>query len=692
MRLLPVCPPMRACLLLLLPGLSWGLGCSTMRPEASPQIKTFASVGDRPYPVVTGPAGDAVASGRVAPERRADTEGLVSGRVVDAQGEPVAGARVRLAADGAERGSLGSVETDRAGGFTIRGLRPGSTYTVIAELDEGESALASRVRVEAPDDQVRIALPAEGPEYGPTYAGPRRNVGRVSNPRTRPGRGDEPPLRINSADVEPPPAPEAGALRQEEDADERARELDPAPYRGRPNSRPGPSSPWRPSDGGARGDDDEVVGMATDEPRPLPRRGAVARPMSNFADEEEDDPLPPAIERPSPRGGAQALLPQPSARVPDDPVDDTTNAAPRRAPPVLDFNFGERGTSGSARRPEVERSAPATPIDVGPSERPAASEPTLPESPSPSPSPPAVAPLPEVVAPDDGSSSSSPAPAPAPEGVLPEMTSVPSEPASPPAVPEAPATAPESPDPGTPPTILEGSNLAPEQTSKRKVTWGELAAQTKEKDQRQVASQAPPTRRASAVPPLALNNKARQAKSTARAIPEKPATSADAVACSYDPVENRIVDFQLRDVAGREVRFQDLDADLILLDFWGTWCAPCRDTIPHLVELQKTYGPKRLRVVGIAYEQVPAARRADLVNETGRKLNVNYPLLLGESDGPCPLRDALHIQFYPTTVLLDRQGRVLWRQEGNTPQTMARLDRRIEVALQDAQRGGAVRR
>jgi thiol-disulfide isomerase/thioredoxin len=165
------------------------------------------------------------------------------------------------------------------------------------------------------------------------------------------------------------------------------------------------------------------------------------------------------------------------------------------------------------------------------------------------------------------------------------------------------------------------------------------------------------------------------------ARPAKP--KPDEVACRYDPVENRIVDFQFKDVSGRDVRLQDFDADLILLDFWGTWCSPCRDAIPHLVELQKRYGAKHLRVIGIAYEQAPAERRASLVSDTGRKLNVNYPLLIGPTETPCPLREALHVQVYPTMVLLDREGRVLWRQEGNTAQVMARLGRKIDIALKE---------
>jgi thiol-disulfide isomerase/thioredoxin len=141
----------------------------------------------------------------------------------------------------------------------------------------------------------------------------------------------------------------------------------------------------------------------------------------------------------------------------------------------------------------------------------------------------------------------------------------------------------------------------------------------------------------------------------------------------------KIVDFQLPNLEGEPVRFKDLDADFVLIDFWGTWCAPCRESIPHLIELQSRYGPKTLRVVGVATEhEESTSARAQKVNSVARSMGVNYSLLLSEADGkPCPLQQALHVQAYPTMVLLDRTGRILWRGTGAEGVTLSRLDRVI---------------
>ena len=149
------------------------------------------------------------------------------------------------------------------------------------------------------------------------------------------------------------------------------------------------------------------------------------------------------------------------------------------------------------------------------------------------------------------------------------------------------------------------------------------------------------------------------------------------VSCRYDPKLRQIVDFRLPDLQGEPVRFQDLDADLVLLDFWGTWCSFCIESIPHMAELQRQYGPK-LRVVGIAYENGPTADHAGKVAASAREHGINYTVLLGGTEGPCPLQTALHVQAYPTLVLVDRAGRILWRDTGNTEATLARLDRVIE--------------
>jgi thiol-disulfide isomerase/thioredoxin len=177
--------------------------------------------------------------------------------------------------------------------------------------------------------------------------------------------------------------------------------------------------------------------------------------------------------------------------------------------------------------------------------------------------------------------------------------------------------------------------------------------------------------------PPSSPSRTRLASRTLAASPSGPIKAS----CRYDSKNRKILDFRLPDLNGRPVQLADLHADLILLDFWGTWCGYCVKAIPELVALQTQAGPERLAVVGIAYEEGPPEERVKNVAEVAQKLGINYPLLLGGLDGPCPLQAALHVQVFPTMVLLDRQGNVLWRDQGATPANMARLERIIAAKL-----------
>ena len=131
------------------------------------------------------------------------------------------------------------------------------------------------------------------------------------------------------------------------------------------------------------------------------------------------------------------------------------------------------------------------------------------------------------------------------------------------------------------------------------------------------------------------------------------------------------------------VSLHDIDADVILLDFWGSWCQPCRKSIPHLIELQSKLAGKRVQVIGIACEKAAkAADRQASAAKAVQELGITYPVLLSSRDGSCPLQEALQVQFYPTLVLLSRDGRLLAREHGATDVTLPRMDRAIATALQ----------
>jgi thiol-disulfide isomerase/thioredoxin len=255
-------------------------------------------------------------------------------------------------------------------------------------------------------------------------------------------------------------------------------------------------------------------------------------------------------------------------------------------------------------------------------------------------------------------------------------------------------TSDSAPAPEAPPSSPTSDSVAipAEAAPKRRATWAEVAS-SPVSDTVAVAAPLPiSTRRLPATGSTATpDEKAASGRLGILGLKgKKPNASGTpnlaASSCRFDPKTQRIVDFQLPDLDGKATRFQDFDADFVLIDFWGSWCKPCVGSIPHLVELQKRYGAKTLQVVGVATEQDGTpAEKADRVEQLARSLGVNYPLLMSQADGrPCPLQEDLHIQSYPTMILVDRTGKILWRGVGAEEITLARLDRVIAARADTA--------
>jgi thiol-disulfide isomerase/thioredoxin len=113
----------------------------------------------------------------------------------------------------------------------------------------------------------------------------------------------------------------------------------------------------------------------------------------------------------------------------------------------------------------------------------------------------------------------------------------------------------------------------------------------------------------------------------------------------------RAPSFALKDLRGRTVRLDQFKGKVVLLNFWATWCPPCRAEMPDLVKLQREYGDRGLQIAGITYPPERASRVRRLAGE----LKINYPLLFGTSEVASlyGVRDVL-----PVTVIVDREGRI----------------------------------
>jgi len=125
----------------------------------------------------------------------------------------------------------------------------------------------------------------------------------------------------------------------------------------------------------------------------------------------------------------------------------------------------------------------------------------------------------------------------------------------------------------------------------------------------------------------------------------------------------RVPDFTYRD-GSKVTSFAEMTAGkVVVLNFWTTWCGPCRKEIPDLIELSREMAPKGVIVVGMSLDQ--ADNRSTLVKGFVDKMNIPYPNFLDNSE--FQLAEAFGgIQSVPTTYIIDRKGVVVQRIIGST--------------------------
>ena len=111
-------------------------------------------------------------------------------------------------------------------------------------------------------------------------------------------------------------------------------------------------------------------------------------------------------------------------------------------------------------------------------------------------------------------------------------------------------------------------------------------------------------------------------------------------------------DFELQSLDDKTIHLHDFRGKAVLLNFWATWCEPCKIEMPWFEELQKQYGPQGLQVVGIAMDD---ASKEDIAKFT-HDMGVTYTVLLGKES----VGDAYGgIPFLPATFYIDREGKVV---------------------------------
>jgi thiol-disulfide isomerase/thioredoxin len=130
-----------------------------------------------------------------------------------------------------------------------------------------------------------------------------------------------------------------------------------------------------------------------------------------------------------------------------------------------------------------------------------------------------------------------------------------------------------------------------------------------------------------------------------------------ALSCPADAKPANLA-FTLKDVNGRSVTLADYTGKVILLDFWATWCGPCKVEIPHFIEFQNKYGKNGLQVVGVSVDDTLPKLKPYVA-----QMKMNYPVLQGLDHED--IQDAYGpLLGIPVTVLISRDAKICLKHAG----------------------------
>jgi peroxiredoxin len=124
-----------------------------------------------------------------------------------------------------------------------------------------------------------------------------------------------------------------------------------------------------------------------------------------------------------------------------------------------------------------------------------------------------------------------------------------------------------------------------------------------------------------------------------------------AIKITRDGSRKRAPEFELKDVQGKTVHLSDYRGQVVLLDFWATWCVPCKGTIPWLIELSEKYRSAGLTVIGISMDE----DGWQVVKPFVEKMHITYPILLGNKRAAYLYGD---VESLPLAFFVDRNQHV----------------------------------
>ncbi len=149
------------------------------------------------------------------------------------------------------------------------------------------------------------------------------------------------------------------------------------------------------------------------------------------------------------------------------------------------------------------------------------------------------------------------------------------------------------------------------------------------------------------------------------------------ISCCSNPkpsssLPGKVTDFTLEQLGGGKITLSEQKGKVVLVDFWATWCPPCRAAIPHLVRMYNAYKDQGLLVLGVSLDQ-----EKDKIPPFVKEYNITYPILFGDNQ----VAKAYEVQGIPTLVIFDKKGKIAFREVGFSEENIDSLEQKVKEIL-----------
>ena len=136
-----------------------------------------------------------------------------------------------------------------------------------------------------------------------------------------------------------------------------------------------------------------------------------------------------------------------------------------------------------------------------------------------------------------------------------------------------------------------------------------------------------------------------------------------------EPFSGLAPDFSLKSFDGQEISLSQLKGKVVLLDFWATWCGPCKESIPHLIQLYKNHRESGFEVVGLNIDKGDG----ETVRRFVMSMDIPYPVVITPED----VVRSYRVTGIPATFLIDRQGKIREKMVGFSGAIARQLDTKV---------------